>query len=42
MRKPSPGRSIQWMGRRKRVSGVQNSEVLYLGVFSELVGSDFL
>jgi hypothetical protein len=30
------------MGRRKRVSAVQNSEVLYLGVFSELVGSDFL
>jgi hypothetical protein len=26
----------------KGFSGVQNSEVVYLGVFSELVGSDFL
>jgi hypothetical protein len=28
--------------KTQRVSGVQNSEVLYLGVFSELVGSYFL
>jgi hypothetical protein len=35
-------RDTKCIGRRKRVSGVQNIEVVYLGVFSELIGSDFL